>query len=330
MRHIQSFTNDAAIQDALDNKTLGKPYVALNNQTGEIDWDEKDPGFIAQYFTIEVISAGTVNLTLATGGTVNMQYSVDGGQTWQNNASINAQPGDKIMYKGNNDSLSLLDTETSPFWVVSTFSNSTSSYKAYGNIMSLLYGDDFAGRTAFPSSSQYAFKQLFYSCTGLTDVSNLVLPALSLAEGCYQDMFFNCTSLTTAPSLPATVLGVYCYDSMFAGCSSLTQAPALPATTMANNCYRGMFQGCTSLTTAPVLPAPTLVQFCYRWMFQSCTNLNYIKCLATDISADRCVLKWTDRVAATGTFVKDPSMASWTTGIDGIPSDWTVVDATEE
>ena len=29
----------------------------------------------------------------------------------------------------------------------------------------------------------------------------------------------------------------YCYRSMFNGCSSLTTAPALPATTLASNCY---------------------------------------------------------------------------------------------
>ena len=34
---------------------------------------------------------------------------------------------------------------------------------------------------------------------------------------------------------------------MFAGCTSLTSAPALPATTLANYCYQRMFQDCTSL-----------------------------------------------------------------------------------
>jgi hypothetical protein len=34
---------------------------------------------------------------------------------------------------------------------------------------------------------------------------------------------------------------------MFRGCTSLTTAPELPATTLASNCYHGMFQGCTSL-----------------------------------------------------------------------------------
>ena len=33
----------------------------------------------------------------------------------------------------------------------------------------------------------------------------------------------------------------YCYKVLFTGCTSLTTAPALPATTLANRCYSGMF-----------------------------------------------------------------------------------------
>lgn len=64
---------------------------------------------------------------------------------------------------------------------------------------------------------------------------------------CYYYMFYGCTSLTTAPALPATTLTEYCYANMFYGCTSLTTAPTLPATTLANNCYATMFWGCTSL-----------------------------------------------------------------------------------
>ena len=60
-------------------------------------------------------------------------------------------------------------------------------------------------------------------------------------------MLNGCTSLTTAPALPATTLAENCYGSMFNGCTSLTTAPALSATTLANNCYDSMFNGCTSL-----------------------------------------------------------------------------------
>ena len=95
----------------------------------------------------------------------------------------------------------------------------------------------------------------------------------SLANYCYSYMFRGCTSLTAAPSLPATTLANYCYSSMFYGCTSLTAAPSLPATTLANSCYFSMFQGCTSLTAAPSLPATTLASSCYFSMFYGCTKI---------------------------------------------------------
>ena len=90
-------------------------------------------------------------------------------------------------------------------------------------------------------------------------------------------MFNGCTSLTSAPELPALTLASECYREMFYNCSSLTQAPELPATTLANYCYREMFYNCTSLTQAPELPATTLAYACYSNMFYYCSGLQRIK-----------------------------------------------------
>jgi hypothetical protein len=62
-------------------------------------------------------------------------------------------------------------------------------------------------------------------------------------------------------------------------------------------------------------------------MFKGCTSLNNITCLATNISASDCTQNWVDNVAATGTFTKPAGMTRWTTGVNGIPDGWTVVDA---
>ena len=168
---------------------------------------------------------------------------------------------------------------------------------------------------------------MFEGCTSLTTAPEL--PATTLASNCYSNMFGGCTSLTTAPELPATTLAPACYSNMFSGCTSFTTAPELPATTLADSCYASMFNGCTSLTTAPELPATTLALGCYRFMFSGCTNLNYIKCLATDISASNCTNGWVINVqTSSGRFIKDASMTGWTTGTSGIPSNWTVEDAT--
>ena len=43
----------------------------------------------------------------------------------------------------------------------------------------------------------------------------------TLADRCYAYMFWDCMSLTAAPSLPATTLALYCYYYMFQGCTKI-------------------------------------------------------------------------------------------------------------
>ena len=291
-------------------------------------------------------------------------------------ATLNS--GDTMLVKGNNA------TYGDNLWFANQFT-STAYYDVEGNIMSLIGGDNFTGLTELVSAKTFVFLfssyydgdyhdsylqsagnlvlpattltdacygDMFEGCTNLTSAPELpattlasdcyntmfygcaslttppALPATTLADGCYEYMFEECTNLTVAPELPATTLVLDCYNTMFKDCTSLTTAPELPATTLADRCYREMFYGCTSLTTAPsVLPATTLAEYCYEGMFGGCSSLNYVKCLATDISANSCTMDWLRGVSSTGTFMKDSSMNDWTTGINGIPTNWTVVDA---
>ena len=241
------------------------------------------------------------------------QYSVNGGE-WtmaENQTTIHLSPGDKVRFKGINQGNNL-------------FSSFIFYLKAYGNIMSLIYGDDFIGQTSLIVPK--AFENCFSYCPGLFDISNLVLPATTLSEACYSNMFNNCSFLE-APALPATTLAKRCYRYMFMGCASLTTAPELPATTLADSCYEYMFGGCTSLTTAPELPANRLKERCYDGMFSGCTSLMYIKCLATtNFSASFAIYEWLQDVSPVGIFVK-ASGVTWPTGPSGIPSGWTVVDS---
>ncbi len=165
------------------------------------------------------------------------------------------------------------------------------------------------------------YRNMFQDCTSL--IAAPELPATTLADDCYTEMFSGCTSLSTAPELPATTLAHTCYAAMFSGCTSLIIAPELPATTLAVGCYASMFSGCTSLASAPELPATTLSEECYFYLFQGCSNLNHIKCLATDISASKCLYSWVTGVSSSGVFIKDPD-ATWPTGDSGIPEGWTV------
>ena len=137
-----------------------------------------------------------------------------------------------------------------------------------------------------PLMTVNCYAYMFRGCTSLTAAPSL--PATTLAGSCYDSMFQGCTSLTAAPSLPATTLAGSCYSYMFYGCTSLTTAPSLPATTLAGSCYRSMFQDCTSLTTAPSLPATTLANYCYYSMFYGCTSLTTAPSLPATTLANYC------------------------------------------
>ena len=316
-------------------KLMECPWVGMHAYVGgelyiytsDLQWEYVDIPYGDRYLTFKTKGAGTFTLTIPSAVDeyvlTSISYSTDNGQTWvttENTSSMvtittpTIPANSTVLWKGTGTRLGTSSSNYSYF-------TATGNFDVYGNIMSLLYGDNFSGQTKV---FNYCFNYLFKQNTYLLSASNLILPATTLEHGCYENMFHGCSSLTTAPVLPATTLAIFCYDSMFQGCASLTTAPELPATTLANECYNGMFQGCTSLTSAPELPATTLVHSCYSNLFTDCTNLNYIKCLATSgTTVVSYLLSWVYNVAATGTFVKD-AKTRWTTGDDGIPYGWTV------
>lgn len=51
-----------------------------------------------------------------------------------------------------------------------------------------------------------------------------------MASYCYRSMFYGCTSLTAAPSLPATTLEMRCYTAMFYGCTKIKLSTAASGT----------------------------------------------------------------------------------------------------
>ena len=277
-----------------------------------------------QYLTFTATESCTFKLSASTSSN-SVKYSLDSGATWTSLANNTNTPtvsaGDKIMWKASGLTI---DTSNG----IGIFS-STGNFTAEGNPMSLHFGDDFIGQTSL-SGKNYAFRNLFRSCSKLTSINNIKLPAMTLAQACYTNLF-NGTKITSIPSdfLPATTLATACYQNMFIGCNNLTDVSnlVLPSTSLATTCYQGMFAQCSNLEKTPTLKATTLKNQCYLYMFQNSPKINYIKCLATNISATNCTTNWVSGVAASGTFVKASSMTSWTTGNSGIPSGWTVTDA---
>lgn len=166
---------------------------------------------------------------------------------------------------------------------------------------------------------------MFSMCSSLEKAPQL--PAMTLYENCYAEMFQRCSSLVNAPELPALTLARACYNKMFSRCTSLVNPPQLPSLTLVNNCYENMFSGCTSLTKSPDLLASTIDSNGYVGMFDGCTSLNYVKCLATTKDTLYSTKNWLRNVSPTGTFVKDPN-TTWSRGVNNVPDDWTIINAT--
>lgn len=94
-------------------------------------------------------------------------------------------------------------------------------------------------------------------------------------------MFIGCSSLTTAPDLPAMTLAKYCYSGMFNNCSALTTAPDLPATTLAEDCYCQMFNCCSALQTVYIKAKPSLpgdIECFIGWLDGAGNSLSIIYC----------------------------------------------------
>lgn len=142
-------------------------------------------------------------------------------------------------------------------------------------------------------------------------------------------MFSGCTSLVNMPLIDLASISPYCCAYMFDGCTNLVIPRGMSLTgnsimDAADYCYAGMFSNCSNIEYAPKLMNKTLATRCYYRMFDGCSKLRYIISYATDISASYCTYQWVRGVAASGIFVKDAKMSSWTTGDNGIPANWTV------
>ena len=106
----------------------------------------------------------------------------------------------------------------------------------FGNVMSLLKGKDgFADADALEAKN--TFYGLFAGAEKLVNDADrqLVLPATTLQEGCYQDMFNGCKGIEKAPELPAPTLEKNCYQEMFYDCSKLNSVKCLATDISAEN-----------------------------------------------------------------------------------------------
>ena len=369
MKYIKTFEQHDDYVDYTESQDYITPNLSYCIEENEVHFNKYVRNYSKEYFTIEALEDGNVYFKYQEWSPIEtqryMEYSKDGGETWvrTNNVdgdeavmTIPMSEGEIAFVRGDNDTLASYNEIED--WYYNPFFYSGIEFSVYGNIMSLIHGDDFIGETTvtdymfsslfFDSYSQeldvqiinaenlilpattladYCYSTMFQGCSSLTTAPEL--PATTLADGCYTSMFGDCASLTTAPVLSATILADYCYSVMFGGCTSLTTAPVLSATILADGCYSSMFYACTGLTAAPELPATTLTDYCYSGMFNGCTSLTTAPELPATILVDLCYSSMfrgcTNLNYIKAMFITTPSVTYTSNWVNGVASTGTFV-----
>ena len=280
MEYLHLFKTKTEHDSFYGGNKYKEPWLAYTRDNTLVTSNRTYEYYRNEYLTIEVLDDGDGNITITIPAMIDSNYATSlsyskDKSNWtstivdstEQTITIPVSAGEDVYLKG--EAWRWCDPAEEEGMNITSSANMNAS----GNIMSLLYGDNFKDKETFPEGSSGALGCLFNSNEHLIDVENLILPATTLAPSCYIYMFQNCTSLTTAPELPATTLADYCYNYMFSGCASLVVTPTLPVMELKEGCYVGMFSGCTSLTTAPELPVTELKRYCYNYMFQNCSSL---------------------------------------------------------
>lgn len=310
MKNLRVYNSSEQYESMLDNIVVPAISRILTDQSHKVRW-LNDNYYDDKYLKFTALEDGTFTFTMYSALTVAnftyAAYSLDDGATWtraDNVASTvvtlttpTVHAGDKVLWKGKGLRVNTATSNTS----VNGMFSSTGHFDVSGNIMSILFEDDFSDKKSTVNTN--AFSGLFQGCTYLVNAENLLLPATTLTNYCYfclfrncsslittpkldraksipsyayGNMFQGCTSLMTTPELPATTLtGTYAYSAMFSSCTNLQYVmKTLPATSLSNYCYQYMFDGCTSLPSTPTLPATTVSSYGYYYMFRGCTSLS--------------------------------------------------------
>ena len=142
-----------------------------------------------------------------------------------------------------------------------------------GNIMSMIYGDDFL---LYDSKDKFKFwGEWNYT---VSNADNLSMPRIITQKDSCDNMFSN-TPITSLPKLPAKTVPEGCYQWIFGGCQNLTDLSSykLDAKYVTGNSLVGMFSECSNLNLPPQFNTLTFSGGApIPYLFYNCTSLQRI------------------------------------------------------
>lgn len=262
MKHLKKVLSEEEYSEFL----ISSAFV-LSNVTKIVTGDGDDdylvkynPNNVAKYLSVLPLRDGTITITIPYEMQLNgrsvlseIYYSVNHGQTWRVFFNDPAVEGEE---EGISTTIAVSAMEKVFFkstgvgtGINGAGASITSDIPVIleGNIMSMIYGDDFAGHDTF-NGGTYNFYGLF---SGLNVISarDLCLPATALTTGCYYRLFQGCSLLREGPVLPAKTLAAHCYREMFHGCSLLNDVTCLATDISASNSLTNWLYGVAATGT---------------------------------------------------------------------------------
>ena len=267
MKYFRIFNNHSDYEKFRESDDYIVTNVSVCLEEGDVHISEpKSEDYSDKYLTFVAVEPSTFSFT-----SNEIEYSLDDGSTWSTlvvgSSTEEVGAGEKINFRANITSAGTEDVG------IGTFS-STGKFDVEGNIMSLIYGDDFIDKTTAKTRN---FERMFYQNENIINAENLVLPVEQIPSYCYREMFDSCTNLESAPILSATTLEQYCYSSMFRGCTKLENIQEeLPSTELPTCCYVKMYAGCSSLKETPKIKGIHASWNSCESMFSACTSLSAV------------------------------------------------------
>ena len=155
-----------------DEERYIEPWTSLIKENGNITFNKPiipPHDYSQDYLTFKIQSDGDIiwkSFWNSLVFTTTISYSKDSGKTWteitatDEGANISVISGDTVLFKGNNSTYCIHNEETYEDYYT-FFSGTSCQFEVEGNIMSLIYGDDFIGKTTFPENTSNNFSCFF-------------------------------------------------------------------------------------------------------------------------------------------------------------------------
>ena len=216
---------------------ISAEQLAAVDKTTPLTFLPQDDGKITVTFNNGITLAGDIHFTINDGQEQTIAKNTAGA------FDIEVKKGDVVQLYSQNSALgggssSAARALTRAVDEGAKYINIRPSMKTeiFGNVTSLLKGKDNL-ESATTIEANNAFYGLFAGADKLVnnDERLLVLPATTLTEGCYQDMFNGCKGIEKAPELPAPKLEKNCYQEMFYDCAKLNHVKCLATDIKAEN-----------------------------------------------------------------------------------------------